>query len=71
VIKRGRSAKDGATLEVIDPATEEPIGSIPRATPADIEDVLRAAARGFETWKRVPPFDRSEVLQKLAGTFLL
>ena len=62
-----RPAKDGATLEVIDPATEEPIGSIPRATPADIEDALQAAARGFETWKRVPPFDRSEVLQKLAG----
>src|SRR6516164_5061356 len=61
-----RSAKDGATLEVVDPASEEPIGSIPRATPADIEDALQAAARGFETWKRVPPFYRSEVLQKLA-----
>jgi succinate-semialdehyde dehydrogenase/glutarate-semialdehyde dehydrogenase len=62
-----RPAQDGATLDVIDPASEEQVGAIPRATPADIQDALEAAGRGFETWKRVPPFDRSRILQKLAA----
>jgi len=64
-----RPAQDGGTLSVIDPASEEPIGSIPKATPADIDAALEATARGFETWRRVPPFERSQILRKLAAAF--
>ncbi len=61
-----RPACDGATIDVIDPATEEVIGVIPRAAPADLEDSLRAVASGFEVWRRSSPFGRSEVLRHIA-----
>jgi succinate-semialdehyde dehydrogenase/glutarate-semialdehyde dehydrogenase len=61
-----RPAYDAVTLEVIDPATEEVVGCIPRATAKDVDDALQAAARGFEVWKRVPAFDRSQLLRRFA-----
>ncbi len=63
-----REASDGGTVDVIDPATEEAIGVIPRSAPADLDDALRAAANGFEVWRRTPPFSRAGVLRQLAAS---
>jgi succinate-semialdehyde dehydrogenase / glutarate-semialdehyde dehydrogenase len=60
------AARDGATREVIDPATEEPLGTIPIAGPADLEAALAAAKRGFEAWRRQSPWDRSKILRRTA-----
>jgi succinate-semialdehyde dehydrogenase/glutarate-semialdehyde dehydrogenase len=54
-------------LAVVDPATEEELGAIPVATPADLEAALAAAERGFQVWRRTPPHDRSDCLRRIAS----
>jgi succinate-semialdehyde dehydrogenase/glutarate-semialdehyde dehydrogenase len=63
---RWRQAADAATLPVVDPATEEEIGAIPVATPADLDDALRAAESGFQRWRRVSVNERAACLRRLA-----
>jgi succinate-semialdehyde dehydrogenase/glutarate-semialdehyde dehydrogenase len=60
------AAQAGGTREVIDPATEEPLGTIPVAEAADLDAALAAAKRGFEAWRRQSPWDRSKVLRRAA-----
>jgi succinate-semialdehyde dehydrogenase/glutarate-semialdehyde dehydrogenase len=62
------AARDGAVVEVVDPATEEIIGHIPKAGTADLDAALAAAQRGFEAWRRVAPWERSQVLRRAAET---
>ena len=62
-----REARDGATITMIDPADEEVLGTIPKAGAADLDDALAAAARGFEAWRKTPPWTRSAVLRAIAG----
>ena len=60
------AARAGGVREVIDPATEEPLGTIPIAEAADLDAALAAAKRGFEAWRRQSPWDRSKVLRRAA-----
>jgi succinate-semialdehyde dehydrogenase/glutarate-semialdehyde dehydrogenase len=61
-----RAAKDGRTLDVINPATEEVIGKIAHAGKADLDEALAAAQKGFSTWRQVPAFERSKLMRKAA-----
>lgn len=56
----------GDTLPVVDPATEEVIGSVPVAGPGDLDDAVKAAVRGFEAWRVTPPSERAEVICRAA-----
>src|SRR5260370_42678833 len=49
---------------ILDPATESVIGYIPDANVEDIDGALNAAAAGFQAWRKVQPWDRSEKLHK-------
>jgi succinate-semialdehyde dehydrogenase/glutarate-semialdehyde dehydrogenase len=60
-----RPAADGATMAVIDPATEEQLGTIPVATAADLDAALEAAQRGFESWRGVSGHQRAVVLRRI------
>src|SRR5690606_6507177 len=62
-----RGASDGGTLPVLNPATGEVLGSVAAATQADLEAAAEAAARGFEAWRAVSPYERSKVLRKAAS----
>lgn len=62
-------AADGAELEVVDPATEEVIGTVPRATAGDLDRALAAAQTGWRTWRDVDATSRSRVLAE-AGRIL-
>mgnify|MGYP001828930943 CR=1 FL=1 len=55
------------TLPVVNPATEEEIGRLPHATISDLEDALAAAEKGFQTWRKVAPVERANVLLKAAA----
>ena len=57
------------TLPIVNPASARVIGSVAKATVADLERVVEAAARGFATWRQVPPFDRAQLLRR-AGEIL-
>ena len=56
----------GDALSVVDPATEEVIGSVPVAGPGDLDDAVKAAVRGFEAWRVTPPSERAEVICRAA-----
>lgn len=55
------------SLPVLNPATEEEIGRLPRATKGDLDDALAGAERGFAEWRKVPPVKRANVLLKAAA----
>jgi succinate-semialdehyde dehydrogenase/glutarate-semialdehyde dehydrogenase len=59
-----RPARRGGTCEVIDPGREEVVGTIPLAEADDLDDALGAARRGFETWRRVQPWERARLLRR-------
>ncbi|MEC7973934.1 MAG: NAD-dependent succinate-semialdehyde dehydrogenase [Pseudomonadota bacterium] len=61
-----RPADSGDTLEVINPATEEVIGTVARAGTSDLDEALDAADKAFKIWKTTSPFDRYHVLRKAA-----
>jgi len=50
------------TIPVVNPATEEVIGQLPRARPQDLDDALQAAQNGFELWSQTPPKVRAETI---------
>jgi aldehyde dehydrogenase (NAD+) len=47
------------TIDVVNPATEEIIGSIPEGTPEDADRAVRAAAAAFASWSVVDPHERA------------
>ena len=63
---RWRSSRDGRTIAVLNPATEETIGTVAHATRADLDEALEAAAKGFATWRAVSAFDRAKLMRKAA-----
>jgi succinate-semialdehyde dehydrogenase/glutarate-semialdehyde dehydrogenase len=61
--------RDGgaAPLFVVNPATEETIGTVARANMADLDEAIAAAEAGFGTWRKIAAFDRSKILRKAAA----
>ena len=57
-------AADGATAEVVNPATEEVLATIADGGRADAERAIQVAARTQQTWGRTPPRERSEILRR-------
>jgi succinate-semialdehyde dehydrogenase/glutarate-semialdehyde dehydrogenase len=52
------------TGNVVNPATGDTIGTLPHASKADLDRALDAAARGFQSWRKVSPNERAKVLRK-------
>lgn len=61
-----RDALDGATDAVINPATGAEIASVPSSGAADVDAAVTSAAKAFESWGRMTPRGRSEILHKVA-----
>jgi succinate-semialdehyde dehydrogenase / glutarate-semialdehyde dehydrogenase len=59
-----RDASGGATLEVLDPSTEEPIAEVADATPEDAMSALDAAVETQKEWGASAPNDRAGILWK-------
>lgn len=57
-----RPALSGETFPVTNPATEEVIDSVPRATLVDVEVAVDAAVRAFDDWRFTPGLDRAVLL---------
>jgi succinate-semialdehyde dehydrogenase/glutarate-semialdehyde dehydrogenase len=62
-----RDAAAGRWIDVLNPATEEPIGRVAHAAGEDLDEALAAAARGFAAWRKVSAFDRAKVMRKAAN----
>ncbi|MDJ1134072.1 aldehyde dehydrogenase family protein [Streptomyces iconiensis] len=52
--------------EVINPATEEPVGRAPEGGSLDVDAAVRAARTAQEEWSRTDPQERSRVLDRIA-----
>ncbi len=61
-----RDARSARTLEVINPATEEVIGTVAHAGRTDLDEAVQAAQQGFETWRKVSVLDRCKLMRKAA-----
>ncbi len=61
-----RAARSGKTIPVLNPATEEVIGTVAHAEKVDLDEALDAAAKGFAVWKKVSAFDRYKIMRKAA-----
>jgi succinate-semialdehyde dehydrogenase / glutarate-semialdehyde dehydrogenase len=59
-----RAARGGEELEVLDPATEETVGTVPSASPEDVDRAVEAAVAAFPEWSRTDPEARAEILRK-------
>src|SRR5215216_3730097 len=57
---------EGATEEVVNPATGEAIAEAPLSTKEDVDRAVAAAGRAFEGWAATPPGERAAALLKLA-----
>ena len=55
----GRKGED-----VVNPATEKPLGRLPHASTGDLDAALEAARKGFEVWRATNPYERAKVLRK-------
>lgn len=56
----------GDFLDVINPATEETILRVAKASVADLDRAADAAVRGFATWRKMSAFDRGRIMRKAA-----
>ncbi len=63
---RWQKASSGKTIDVIDPATEEKIGTVAQAGVEDLDCALAAAEKGFAAWRKVSALERSKVLRRAA-----
>ena len=61
-----QASSSGETYEVINPATEEVIGSASKANKKDIDLCLKSAEKGFEIWKNTSPWERSKIIRKIS-----
>jgi len=59
-------AASGETMEVINPATGETIGEVPRCSAEDVDRAVAAANKALPAWLDATPKERSELLHKLA-----
>ncbi|HVS12304.1 MAG TPA: aldehyde dehydrogenase family protein [Thermoanaerobaculia bacterium] len=53
------------TMDVIDAATEEPMGRIPLGTAADVDRAVAAARAAFPSWSEAPVAERARILRQL------
>lgn len=62
---------DGGSIEVINPATEQPFGRAPDASNADIDNAVAAARRAFDEgpWPSMPAGERAAILRRM-GAYL-
>lgn len=55
------------TIEVINAATEEVMGSIPEGTPSDVDKAVAAARKAFDSWSATPVDERQKYMVRLNG----
>ncbi|MGE0463346.1 MAG: NAD-dependent succinate-semialdehyde dehydrogenase [Vicinamibacterales bacterium] len=60
-------AAGGGTWDVVNPATEEIVRTVPFGGREDCRAAIEAAARAFPHWSRRTPYERGAILQKAAA----
>ena len=56
-----------SAIELIEPATGEPLAKIAQAAPDDVDRAVRAAQTAFLAWRKINPRERGRILLRLAA----
>jgi succinate-semialdehyde dehydrogenase/glutarate-semialdehyde dehydrogenase len=59
-------AASGKTLEVLSPATGEPVGKVAHADKADLDRALASADKAFHVWSKTSAHERYKIMRKAA-----
>jgi succinate-semialdehyde dehydrogenase/glutarate-semialdehyde dehydrogenase len=60
---KSSDSSDKKTIEVLNPATDEVLDTVPLATREDVETVLDNARKGFEEWSAYPLYKRINIIK--------
>lgn len=63
---RWRAGSGGNLIDVVDPATEAVVATVPVAGIADLEEAVQAASRSFPDWAARPAPERGKMLREAA-----
>lgn len=55
---------DGATVNLLSPATREQIGTIAKGSAADLDRAVASATAAFKTWSALTAYDRQKIIVK-------
>ena len=61
-----KEARDGAKIEVVNPATSELIDTVPNVTDEDVDEAVKVAEIEQKKWAEVPIYKRAEILYKFS-----
>ncbi|MFJ7049531.1 aldehyde dehydrogenase [Streptomyces sp. JV178] len=64
----GQSPQYEQQLQVLNPATEEVVATVPVATPADVDAAVSRATKAQRAWAALAPADRARLLRRFAVT---
>jgi aldehyde dehydrogenase (NAD+) len=64
-----RPAHSSQLIELINPATEQVIGSVPAADEADVDSAVQAARAALPGWRSSAPAARAALLEAVAGAY--
>jgi aldehyde dehydrogenase (NAD+) len=56
----------GERIDVVNPATEEVIGSVPAGTVADVDAAVSAASSAFPAWSSTPVAERAAIVRRIS-----
>ena len=59
-----KDASNGATIEVINPATQQLIDTVPNVTEEDVDEAVKVAIIEQKKWEKVSIYERAEKLYK-------
>ena len=59
-----------ASIELLNPATEEVLGHVPDASDADVDRAVAAARAAFEGWAATPVDDRAKLIERMHETLV-
>lgn len=57
----------GKSQEVMNPAKNTPLATLGYASRPDLDKAIKAAEKGFATWRKVSAFERSGIMRKAAN----
>jgi succinate-semialdehyde dehydrogenase/glutarate-semialdehyde dehydrogenase len=57
-------ASDGATIDVVNPATGNIIGAVPRLTAADVDSAIQMANKALPAWRETSAKERAKLLRR-------
>ena len=61
-----REGEGGRSINVLNPANEEVIGTVAHASKGDLDAALAATERGFAEWRKVSAHERAKTMRKAA-----